>query len=546
MARLGAWRADLTAGVRSWTWSPELHRVLGTDSAMRPAGEAEYLALVHPFDRPKVMAAHRRALAGLTAACEWRAMSPDGRERRIWTELRPQNEDGGVRALHAVCQDVTERHAAEERIRYLAEHDGLTGLANRAVLREGLGKALAHGGRRRGPSAPLAVLCIDIDGFKLVNDLHGHAVADAILVEFARRMRRLVRRSDIIARLGGDEFAIVQMAADQPSGAEQLAARLQEAMAKPFGGAGAEAASLSASIGVALSDIDAAGADTLLAAAGTALQRAQDAGGNSVVLYHPIMEREARESRALEADLAQAVSRGEMSLAYQPLVDVATGGVLGFEALMRWRHPERGMVPPDRFIGLAEANGSIGPLGEWALEQACASAARWSSPLFVAVNVSPVQVQRGASFASMVERVLARTGMPPARLELEVTEGVLIREAEAALDALRRVRALGVRIALDDFGTGYSSLATLQAFPFDKIKVDRRFVAGLGGGSAQDTTIVRAVLGLARGLGVPVVAEGVETPEQLAALRAERCAEAQGWFFGRPEPLPAGLVTPGA
>ena len=299
---------------------------------------------------------------------------------------------------------------------------------------------------------------------------------------------------------------------------------------------------MGASIGVAVAPGDGEAVDTLLAAADTALQRAKAAGGKRSVFYHPAMEREARERRALESDLLNATLRGEMSVAYQPLVDVGTRRILGFEALLRWHHPTRGMVPPDLFIGVAEANGTIPDLGEWALERACTEAAGWAVPLFVAVNVSPIQVQRGSAFAEMVKRVLARTGLPPERLELEVTEGVLIREAEAALDALRRVRALGVRIALDDFGTGYSSLATLQAFPFDKIKVDRRFVAGLGGGSAQDATIVRAVLGLARGLGLPVVAEGVETETQLEVLRAENCAEAQGWLFGRPGPVSAHLL----
>ncbi|WP_161993505.1 putative bifunctional diguanylate cyclase/phosphodiesterase [Muricoccus nepalensis] len=542
MARLGTWQAELHAGVESWTWSPELYRVLGLDPARGPAGREEYHALVHPADREEVEAAHRRARAGMAEAYEWRAVCPDGRERRIWTEVRPRQEGGAVHALHAVCQDVTERHAAEARIRYLAEHDGLTGLANRAVLRDRLEEVLKHRRRRRGQAAEVAVLCIDLDGFKEVNELHGHEAGDVLLMEAARRLSSLVRSGDTVARLGGDEFAIVQVGNEQPGAAEPLAARLVAALGLPYVSGKATIRNIGASIGVAVAPADGEAVDALLAAAGTALQRAKASGGRRSVYYHPAMEREARERRALEADLAAAVSQGEMSVAYQPLVDVGTRRVLGFEALLRWRHPARGMVPPDVFISVAEANGSIVALGEWALEQACAEAARWPVPLFVAVNVSPVQVQRGPVFAEMVERVLARTGLPPARLELEVTEGVLIRETDAALEALRRVRALGVRIALDDFGTGYSSLATLQAFPFDKIKVDRRFVAGLGGGSAQDATIVRAVLGLARGLGLPVVAEGVETEEQLEVLRAESCAEAQGWLFGRPGPAAAHLA----
>lgn len=537
IARLGTWQAELIAGVESWVWSPELYRVLGVDPADGQAGQEEYLGLVHPADRDQVAAAHQRALAGLTESYEWRAICPDGKERRIWTEIRPRRQGRAVGALHAVCQDVTERHAAEARIRYLAEHDGLTGLANRVVLRERLKKVLAHRQRRRGLPAEVAVLSVDLDDFKDVNELYGHEAGDIILMEAARRLSSLTRSSDTAARLGGDEFAVVQAGSEGLEAAERLAARLVTALGQPYETGKATVTTIGASIGVALVPTDGEEVDELLAAADIALQRAKAEGGRRVVLYQPTMEREARDRRLLESDLLAALGRNEMSVAYQPLVDVATRRILGFEALLRWSHPQRGMVPPDLFIGVAEANGTISDLGEWALEQACREAAGWALPLFVAVNVSPLQVQRGPAFAEMVQGVLARTGLPPERLELEVTEGVLIREADAALDALGRVRALGVRIALDDFGTGYSSLATLQAFPFDKIKVDRRFVAGLGGGSRQDATIVRAVLGLAHGLGIPVVAEGVETEKQLEVLRAENCAEAQGWLFGRPGPV---------
>ena len=546
LARLGTWQMDLTAGLRSWTWSPEMRRLFGVPAGFVPNEDA-CRALIHPADRARVTATHERAMTGSIEAYEWRAICPDGVERHVWTELRPFMMEDRVVTLRGVCQDVTERRAAEARIRYLAEHDALTGLANRAVLHEYLGKAMTHRHRRGGGAATLAVLYVDLDGFKAVNDLCGHAAGDRILVQATERMRSLVREGDTLARLGGDEFAIIQASANQPAAATSLAGRLVEALGRPYDvGDGAEAAAVTASVGVALSPGDAETADALLAAADAAMLRAKAAGRNGVSFYRPEMEREARERRALEADLRGAVECGELALVYQPLVGVSEGRTLGFEALLRWNHPHRGNVPPDRFIPAAESSGAILRIGEWVLDAACAEAARWAEPLFVAVNVSPVQVQRGASFAAGVERVLARTGLDPSRLELEVTEGVLIRDAEAALDALRPVRAMGVRVALDDFGTGYSSLATLQAFPFDKIKVDRRFIAGLGGASVGDATIVRAVLGLARGLGVPVVAEGVETPVQLDALRAERCQEAQGWLFGRPGPVPASLVAPPA
>lgn len=534
LARLGTWRMDLTAGVRSWTWSPEMCQLFGAGSDFVPT-EDICRGFIHPADRARVTAAHDRVIAGLVEAYEWRARCPDGVERRIWTELRPEYEGNTVVAIRAVCQDVTERRTAEARIRHLAEHDALTGLVNRTLLLDRLGKVLAHRHRRRGVPAAVAVLYVDLDGFKAVNDRHGHAAGDRVLVQAADRMRTIVRGSNTLARLGGDEFAIVQIAEKQPASAKALAERIVEILGQPYDlGESIQAAAVTASVGVALSPGDADAVDALLAAADTAMYRAKSAGRNGVAFYHPEMEREIREQRALEADLHSAVERGEMVLAYQPLVDVAGGGVLGFEALLRWKHPTRGLVPPDLFIPVAEANGAILRIGDWVLEQACAEAARWAEPLFVAVNVSPIQIQDGSAFVDAVERVLARTGLAPERLELEVTESVLIREADAALAALRRIRALGVRIALDDFGTGYSSLATLQAFPFDKIKIDRRFIAGLGGSSVQDAMIVRAVLGLARGLGIPVVAEGVETSAQLDALRAELCAEAQGWLFGRP------------
>lgn len=541
MARLGTWRIELTAGVQSWSWSTELHRVLGTDPSRFTPCEEAYRALVHSADRARVFAAHERALGGCAESYEWRAICPDGVERHIWTEMRPEGNSGAVRTVHAVCQDVTERHLAEKRIRYLAEHDGLTRLANRALLTDRLSKALDNQ-YRRNKDETVAVLCLDLDGFKAVNDRYGHAAGDQVLVQAAQRMRALVRESDTLARLGGDEFAVVQLALEQPAGAEQLASRLVAALAEPYTiDDGRKVATISTSVGIAVSPANGNDVDRLLAAADTALYRAKACGRNGAALYHPDMEFEGRERRALEADLSLAMEQGELSVVYQPLVDVGGGKVLGFEALLRWYHPERGAVSPDLFIPIAEANGSIQRIGEWVLEQACAAAAGWSSSLFVAVNVSPVQVQRGSEFAGMVERVLARTGLDPKNLELEVTEGVLLRESAAALEALGRVRSRGVRIALDDFGTGYSSLATLRAFPFDKIKVDRRFIAGLGGTSAEDAAIVRAVLGLARGLGIPVVAEGVETEAQLEALRLEQCAVAQGWLLGRPGPVPPEL-----
>jgi diguanylate cyclase (GGDEF)-like protein len=544
IARIGTWQAEITAGVARFTWSPELLRLLALPEHGPPPGRELLRQLVHPADRPRIREAWRRALAGATESYEWRAICPDGAERTVWTELRPTVDQGRVVAVRGVCQDVTERRVAEARIRHLAEHDALTGLHNRAVLYARLAQALGHAGRRRDDPRPVAVLCLDLHGFRSVNDRHGHAAGDRVLEEAARRMRAVARNADTLARLGADEFAILQTGADQPDAAQHLAARLVEALAAPVALGPATLAPLGAAIGIAIAPEDGRNADALLAAAGTALHAARSAGRNTVRLYHPGLEQDARERRALEADLHLAALRGEFHLAYQPVVAVAGGAVRGYEALLRWQHPQLGLIPPDRFIPIAEACGAILPIGEWALRQACHDALAWPADSFVAVNVSPIEIQHGPRFADSVAAVLAETRLPPHRLELEVTEGVLLRASDAALAALRQVRAMGVRVALDDFGTGYASLATLQTFAFDKIKIDRRFIAGLGGANEADTTIVRAVLGLARGLSLPVVAEGVETPAQLAVLQRERCALAQGWLFGRPLPAQAlGMVA---
>lgn len=537
IARLGTIRVEVDAGLETWRWSDELHRVLGTDPERFVASREAFFRLVHCDDVAAVEAAFSSAVSGLTTSIEWRAVCPDDTTRHVWTELRPVLLDRATVAVDGVFQDVTDRRLAEARIRYLAEHDSLTGLANRDVLREHIERAIRAPARTRSSAFSTSVLCIDLDGFKAVNDQFGHAAGDRILIEAARRMKRTTRGSDVVARLGGDEFAVVQTRSDQPKSAERLASRLLRSLSQPYLLAdGLETNAISASIGIAASPGDGETVDALLAASDAALYRAKAAGRNRAVFFHPEMERETRERRALEADLRCAIDRGELSIDYQPLADVGSTRTVGFEALLRWNSRVRGPIAPDVFIPVAEASGTIQQLGEWVLQRACEDAASWDEPLFVAVNVSPLQVQRGRAFADFIERVLARTGLAPTRLELEVTEGVVLQDTEATLAALSRVREFGVRIALDDFGTGYSSLATLQAFPFDKIKVDRRFVAGLGGGSEQDAAIVRAVLGLARGLDLPVVAEGVETLAQLRALRLEGCSEVQGWLIGRPGP----------
>ena len=428
--------------------------------------------------------------------------------------------------------------------RRLALHDPLTSLANRTLLRGRLSEAIARAQRTKGT---LAVLCLDLDGFKAVNDTHGHAVGDNLLCEVAARLSRSVREVDTVARLGGDEFVVLQSGPVEPAEARTLADRLVSTLAEPYKfNAPSAQCVVTTSVGIAIFPDDGSDPETLLHNADTALYRAKRLGKNRSALFQPEMDRELHERRLLERDLKQAVANGEFALAWQPLAS-ASGAedVTGFEVLLRWHHPERGLVPPDAFIPVAEGCGAISAIGAWVLQQACSEAARWERPLRVAVNVSPVQIQQGEVFAELVERTLAASGLAASRLELEVTEGVLIRDADRALTALRRVEALGVRVALDDFGTGYSSLSVLRAFRFDRLKIDRSFIAGVAAGG-QDAAIVQAVLGLARGLGLPVVAEGVETEAQLRTLQAEGCEEVQGWLIGRPAPIESFAYLTGA
>ena len=475
-----------------------------------------------------------RPLASVAALTRRLAVGDVGVTIR-YTQRR--DEIGDVARALAVFRDTIDMNrAATERIYRLAHHDALTGLANRTLLHDRLSKAISHA-RRTGTS--VIVLCLDLDGFKAVNDLHGHAAGDQLLIEVAARLSGNTRQTDIAARLGGDEFVVVQPCAAEPAlAAQALAERLSALLCEPYKlTSDGVQGYVTTSIGAALFPGDGPTPAELLRNADTALYRAKALGKNCSAFFRADMDRDLRERRAMEQDLQHAIGRNELSLAWQPLVQTSDAGkVAGFEVLLRWRKPEAGAISPDVFIPVAEACGAIHAIGEWVLQQACTEAASWPEPLNVAVNVSPVQVQLGEPFAAMVEQVLARSGLAPARLTLEVTEGVLIREADRVLAALKRLKLLGVRVALDDFGTGYSSLATLRTFPFDKIKIDRSFTSGLTD-NGQDAAIVRAVLGLARGLGLPVVAEGVETEAQLTALQDEQCEEVQGWLLGRPAPI---------
>ena len=447
--------------------------------------------------------------------------------RALAVSFRPIPDGGWLASL----QDVTERRQAEARIAHMARHDPLTDLPNRTQLAERLREAA--GRARQGQGA--ALLYLDLDRFKEVNDTLGHSIGDALLRAAAARLLGCVRTEDLVARLGGDEFAVLQAEVDEPEIAATLARRVIEALSLPYELAG-QRIMVGASLGIALlppgQEVD---ADRLLRQADLALFRVKAEGRGRHRFFAAEMEAAQQARRALELDLRQALAQGEFALAFQPQIRLASGALTGFEALLRWTHPRRGPVPPIDFIPFAEETGLIVPIGAWALRQACAEAASWPVPARISVNLSPLEFRRGTALVDQLRNALSWSGLDPARLELEITETVLLEDSAETLDTLHRLRGLGLGLALDDFGTGYSSLSYLRKFRFDKVKIDQTFVKTLG----QDATslpILRAILPLCASLGMTTVAEGVETEEQAQLLRSLGCDEAQGYLFSRPVP----------
>ncbi|MGQ0445348.1 MAG: EAL domain-containing protein [Beijerinckiaceae bacterium] len=435
---------------------------------------------------------------------------------------------GGTPHRAVAVRDLRARKEAEKHIRFLAHYDSLTGLPNRASFNEKLDQEIAAAlamGRR------LAVLCLDLDQFKEVNDLYGHAAGDRTLQTVAKRISAVLDENQMLARLGGDEFAIIAPGLSLPATAGRIAETILDALQR--GGENMETdGPIPVSIGIAICPDEAIDRHALLSQADIALYRAKNDGRGTYRYFDASMVASLRERRLLEYDLRNAISRGELRLVYQPEKNISPGKVVGFEALLRWKHPTRGEVSPAEFIPLAEETGVILQIGEWVLRTACHEAATWTQPLIVAVNVSAVQIHN-ANFAQMVHEILFESGLAPGQLELEITETALVRDFNRALATLRRIKMLGVRIAMDDFGTGYSSLSNLRAFPFDKIKIDGSFVKSVDSGG-QAAAIVRSVLGLGRGLNLPVLAEGVETSAELGFLESELCDEAQGYLLGKP------------
>jgi diguanylate cyclase (GGDEF)-like protein len=447
-----------------------------------------------------------------------------GRSIRVIEE--PMTGGGWV----ATLEDITAWREAQEKLAYLAHHDPLTGLPNRTKFREDLEQTL----RRVSRDGRVAVLCLDLDHFKEINDSLGHPIGDDLLKDVASRLRASVRESDTVARLGGDEFAIVQAGTDlQASESSSLAERLVEIVGAPYDIQGHQL-NIGASIGIAFAPNDGEDPDQLLKNADMALYRAKEDGRGTYRFFEPGMDARAQARRLLEIDLRAALTRDEFEVHYQPIHDLNTDRITAFEALIRWKHPLRGMISPMDFIPLAEETGLITQLGDWILRKACMDAAAWSREVRVAVNLSPVQFKNSNLVQSVIS-ALAASGLAPERLELEITESVLLQDSEATLAALHKLRSFGVKISMDDFGTGYSSLSYLRSFPFDKIKIDRSFVHELA--TREDSmAIVRAVTGLGKSLGISIVAEGVETNEQLGLLRTEGCTEVQGFLFSRPRP----------
>jgi diguanylate cyclase (GGDEF)-like protein/PAS domain S-box-containing protein len=447
------------------------------------------------------------------------------------TRLPIIGHDGKPQYVVTVIQDVTERVRAEARIAQLAHYDSLTDLPNRAAFNERFATTIA---RAAEGDEPFGVLCLDFDRFKEINDVFGHAVGDALLRALSSRLAKAAEGA-FLARLGGDEFALIVTEGPLPASAAQLADGLLAAVADDIDIEGHHLR-VGLSIGVAIYPSDGSDASSLIGNADAALYRAKAEGRGSIRFFEADMDKRLRERRALVHDLRSAVGRGELIAHYQPQAHIG-GEITGFEALVRWQHPTQGLIPPGAFIPAAEESGLIFSIGEWVLREACREAASWPKPLNIAINLSPVQFRHG-DLPGLVHSALLESGLAPSRLELEVTESVLVDDFSRALSILRRLKLLGVRIAMDDFGTGYSSLSNLQAFAFDKIKIDRSFISNLET-SPQSATIVRAVIGLGRGLNLPVIAEGVETREQLAFLTAEQCGAVQGYLVGHPLPIDA-------
>jgi len=549
IARLASW--EWRAGPRKMVWSAEIAEVLDVPPEMLGERYEDFVAFVHPEDRDIVLAASREAVRdGRPFKIEHRVVLPSNAMRWVHAQAEVMRDAAGnVERVSGMLQDITERRVAEECIRKLAYYDSLTGLPNRTMFRESLVGAMSRAERH---GTALAVMFLDLDKFKRINDTLGHAVGDQLLAGAGQRLARCVRRDDtlarhrdeppvdaavesagaLIGRQGGDEFTIYLEDLHEASDAAKVARRILAALARPFQ-LGPHEIVVSASIGIAVYPVDGGDVDAILCNADAAMLHAKEMGGNGYQYYNRSMNAEALHKLALETSLRKAIERGEFELHYQPILAVANDAIVGAEALIRWRHPELGMVSPAEFVPLAEETGLIVPLTEWVLHTAMRQALAWQqaglAPVSVAVNTSGVNFQRTA-MAKIVAAALTASGLDPRWLELELTESVLMRDIEAANAMLRELRDMGVRLSIDDFGTGYSSLSYLRRLPLHTLKIDRAFVRDLP--DVDDAAaIATAILAMAKSLKLDVIAEGVETPAQLEFLRSHGCDQYQGYLY---------------
>jgi diguanylate cyclase (GGDEF)-like protein/PAS domain S-box-containing protein len=530
ITRIGSWEWDVVTNTAEW--SDELYRIMGVERASFTIDGDSFYARVPPEDREPIERAIETTLRTTEPfRFEHRVVHPSGELRTIDSRGRAELDgDGRVVRLLGTAQDVTEQRAAEQLLEHQALHDPLTDLPNRALFLDRLQHALT---RARRPGSSLAVYFCDVDDFKDVNDSLGHDAGDELLVALPPRLREGLRAGDTVARFGGDEFVILCEDLDSEGEAIRIAERIAEAFGLPFELDG-RPHHLSVSVGVVFVKGGEASATEVLRDADAAMYRAKGGGKGRFELFDAQMRASLVARLQTEADLRRALDEGELRLHYQPVADLSDGTFVGAEALVRWQHPERGLLAPAEFIAVAEDSGLIAPLGAWVLEEACRQALAWNGERFVSVNLSPRQLSH-SDVPALLSRALAETGVDPALLELEITENVLMEQSAAALGTLRQLKAMGVRLMLDDFGTGWSSLAYLKRFPLDGLKIDREFVDGLGS-EPEDTAIVAAVLSMAAALELDVIAEGVETEEQLAWLRSRGCGLAQGFLLGRPAP----------
>ncbi len=546
IARLGNWERELKSG--RMRWSDEMYRIFGVDPKTFTPNLQAYLELMQSQDRELVARATGEAVRQEGPySFDARIVMPDGAVRHVHEQAEiVLDEDGTPLRLSGTTQDITERKQIEDQIRFLAYYDGLTRLPNRVLFMERLNQALSTAQRQ---GATLAMLFLDLDRFKRINDTLGHKVGDLLLQAVSERLKKCLRStdtiargdplasSDTVARLGGDEFIVTITDIARGEDAAKIARRVMEALNEPFKLEEHEVF-VGASIGISLFPHDGKDADTLLKNADSAMYHAKDAGRGTYQFYNKSMNEAALQRLAMENSLRRALERQEFLLHFQPQIDVVTGRIIGAEALVRWRHPELGMVSPGDFIPLAEETGLIMPIGEWVLRSACAQGKAWRDEGFgemiVAVNLSGRQF-RQQPLVHTVDEIVKSTGFDPRCLELEITESILVQSVDDTLTTLKRIRAMGLRVSVDDFGTGYSSLTYLKRFPIDTLKIDQSFTRDIAT-DAGDAAITAAIIAMSQGLKMAVIAEGVETEEQRDHLLQRGCRLMQGYLFGRPVP----------